>query len=121
MSLRILALVSAMVFAGAAPALAHHSAAQFDLTIRDRTWQGTVKEFAPQNPHTKVVLEVAEPNGTTKDVSFEGKSMTNMYRAGWRANSIKVGDKVTIAAAPRKDGADGGFIFSITMDDGRRF
>jgi hypothetical protein len=121
MNVRILAIVSAIFLASALPAAAHHSAAQFDLTIRDRSWQGTIKEFHPENPHTKVVLEVATPDGGTKDVTFEGSSMTNMYRAGWRPNSIKVGDKATITAAPRKDGADGGFIFSIVLEDGRRF
>jgi hypothetical protein len=121
MNVRILAIASAVFLAGALPASAHHSAAQFDLTIRNRSWAGTIKEFRPENPHTKLVLEVSEPDGSTKDITFEGNSKNNMYRAGWRPGSINVGDKATITAAPRKDGGDGGFIFSIVMEDGRRF
>ena len=120
MNARVAVILSALALSFSLPALAHHSAAQFDLTIRDRSWTGVVKEFQAINPHSRIVLEVADDKGT-RDITFEGNSMNNMFRAGWRPGAINVGDKVTITAAPRKDGADGGFVLAIVMEDGRRY
>ena len=58
------------------PVEAHHSAARFDLTIRDRTVTGIVKEFRAANPHTRIVLEVTDQKGT-RDIEYEGHSRNN--------------------------------------------
>jgi len=107
-------LAIAFVLAPAA-ALAHHSAIRFDLTIRDHMVTGIVKEFAPANPHTKIVLTV------TRDVEYEGHSRNNYYRGGWREGMVKVGDKITLNAAPTRDGSDGGYALGIIAADGTRF
>ena len=112
----------ALLFTAALPtaALAHHSAARFDLTIRDHTVTGIVKEFKPANPHTKIVLEIADEKGK-RDVEFEGHSRNNYYRAGWREGMVKLGDKITLFAAPTKDGTDGGYALEVVSADGTRF
>jgi hypothetical protein len=99
---------------------AHHSAARFDLTIRDRTVTGIVKEFHVANPHTKIVLEVTDEKGT-RDIEYEGHSLNNYYRAGWREGLVKVGDKITLIAAPTRDGSDGGYALGVIAADGTRF
>jgi hypothetical protein len=101
-------------------AFAHHSAARFDLTIRDNMVSGIVKEFVPANPHTKIVLEITDAKGT-RDVEFEGHSLNNYYRAGWRVGLVKVGDKITLVAAPTRDGSDGGYALEVIAADGTRF
>jgi len=101
-------------------ASAHHSAARFDLSIRDRMVIGIVKEFVPANPHTKIVLEVTDEKGT-RDIEFEGHSLNNYYRGGWREGMVKVGDKITLNAAPTKDGSDGGYALAVIAADGTRF
>lgn len=101
-------------------ALAHHSAARFDLTIRDNMVTGIVKEFTPANPHTKIVLEITDAKGT-RDVEFEGHSRNNYYRSGWRAGMVEVGDKITLVAAPTRDGSDGGYALGVILEDGTRF
>jgi cell division protein FtsN len=101
-------------------ASAHHSAARFDLTIRDRMVTGIVKEWQPANPHTKIVLEITDEKGT-RDVEFEGHSLNNYYRAGWRQGMVKVGDKITLNAAPTKDGSDGGYALGVVAADGTKF
>ncbi|HEY7670711.1 MAG TPA: DUF6152 family protein [Gammaproteobacteria bacterium] len=101
-------------------ALAHHSAAQFDFSIRDRTVTGIVKEFAVANPHTRIILEVTDERGT-RDIEFEGHSRNNYYRSGWRADMVKVGDRVTIGIAPLRDGSDGGYVTSVTTASGQKF
>jgi hypothetical protein len=99
---------------------AHHSAIQFDLSIRDNYVEGIVKEFAVANPHTKIVLEITDAKGT-RDVEFEGHSRNNYYRSGWREGMVKVGDKVKLQSAPMRDGSDGGYVLGVIAADGRRF
>jgi len=73
-------------------AQAHHSAARFDLSIRDNYVTGIVKEFHAANPHTKIVLEVTDKKGT-RDIEYEGHSLNNYYRAGWRdglVNDVRI-------------------------------
>lgn len=104
----------------ASAAVAHHSAAQFDFSIRDRTVSGIVKEFSVANPHTKIILEVTDEKGT-RDIEFEGHSRNNYYRSGWRNDMVKVGDRVTIGIAPMRDGSDGGYVTSVTTTSGEKF
>jgi hypothetical protein len=99
---------------------AHHSAARFDFTIRDHYVTGIVKEFKVSNPHTKIVLAVTDEKGT-RDVEFEGHSLNNYYRGGWREGLVKAGDKITLQAAPTKDGSDGGYAVGVTAADGTKF
>jgi hypothetical protein len=101
-------------------ALAHHSAARFDLTIRDNLVTGIVEEFTAANPHTKIVLEITDAKGT-RDVEFEGHSRNNYYRSGWRESMVEVGDKITLVAAPTRDGSDGGYALAVILEDGTRF
>jgi hypothetical protein len=99
---------------------AHHSAAQFDLTIRDNEVEGIIKVFEPANPHTRIVLEITDENGT-RDVEFEGHSRNNYYRSGLRPGMVNVGDKVTLIAAPMRDGSDGGYVLGVRLEDGTQF
>jgi hypothetical protein len=101
-------------------ALAHHSAARFDLTIRDNTVTGIVKEFEAANPHTKIVLEVTDEKGT-RDIEYEGHSRNNYYRSGWRVGMVEPGDEITLIAAPTRDGSDGGYALGVITKDGVRF
>lgn len=101
-------------------ARAHHSAAQFDLAIRDNYVTGIVKEWRPANPHTKIVLTITDEKGT-RDVEFEGHSRNNFYRSGLRDGMVNVGDKITLQAAPMRDGSDGGYVLGVTAADGSKF
>jgi Family of unknown function (DUF6152) len=100
--------------------LAHHSASRFDLSIRDNEVSGIVKVFEAANPHTKIVLEITDEKGT-RDVEFEGHSRNNYYRSGWRAGMVEPGDRITLLAAPTRDGSDGGYALAVITEDGTRF
>jgi len=99
----------------AAVAMAHHSAAQFDFGQRV-TVEGTVKEFNVTNPHTWAVVELKDDKRGTRDAQFEGHSASHFYRAGYTRDMVKVGDKIAILIAPRRDGEDGGFIQAFTVN-----
>ena len=98
-------------------ALAHHSAIAFDFT-KWATIEGTVKRFEVINPHADIVLTVTDAKGT-RDVVFEGHSRNNFYRAGWRPEDVKFGDRIKITYAVRKDGTDGGFVNSFVTAQGK--
>jgi hypothetical protein len=116
---RALSLAFALIVAPCA-AFAHHSAIRFDLSIRDNMVSGIVKEWEPANPHTKIVLEVTDDKGT-RDIEYEGPSRNNYFRSGWRDGMVKVGDKITLVAAPTRDGSDGGYALGVITADGTRF
>jgi len=97
-------------------AMAHHSAAQFDLT-RFVTLEGVVKSFVVKNPHTTAVIEITDDKGT-RDIEFEGHSASHFYRAGYTRDLVHAGDRIAILISPRKDGKDGGFLQAFT-DNGR--
>jgi hypothetical protein len=102
-----------------ATATAHHSAVQFDFT-KSISYKGVVKEFAAINPHMRLLIEVKDAKGT-HEIKFEGHSTNNMYRAGYRKGMVKVGDTVTVNAAPLRDGTEGGYVVSVELADGQFF
>lgn len=112
------ALLVAMVSVSTA-AVAHHSAAQFDFAQTVRI-EGVVKEMRVANPHIALFLEIKDPKGT-RVIEYEGHSRNNYYRAGWREGMVKVGDKITLIAAPTRDGSDGGYALGVIAADGTRF
>jgi hypothetical protein len=99
----------------AAAAMAHHSAAQFDFAQRV-TIEGIVKEFNVTNPHTWATVEITDDKRGTRDAEYEGHSASHFYRAGYTRDMVKVGDKISILIAPRRDGEDGGFIQAFTVN-----
>ena len=108
-----------LALAVGAPAIAHHSAAQFNFQT-PLSVEGVIKEVRMANPHMRLVLAVTDAKGA-RDIEFEGHSLNNLYRRGWRLDSVKVGDKITISIAPRKDGGDGGYVLSVKTADGKEF
>ena len=99
----------------AAVAMAHHSAAQFDFGQRV-TIEGTVKGFNVTNPHTWATVELTDAKRGTREAQYEGHSASHFYRAGYTRDMVKVGDKIAILIAPRRDGEDGGFIQAFTVN-----
>lgn len=115
----VLAVLAAALLVPAA-ATAHHSAVRFDLTIRDQTVTGIVREFTVRNPHTRIILEVTDENGT-REIEYEGHSRNNYYRSGWRPELIEMGDEITLTVAPTVDGSDGGYVLGVKTADGTEF
>jgi hypothetical protein len=111
----VVAACTCAVALSAATALAHHSAAQFDFAQRV-TIEGVVKEFNVTNPHTWAVVEITDDKRGTRDAEYEGHSASHFYRAGYTRGMVKVGDKIALLIAPRRDGEDGGFIQAFTVN-----
>ena len=97
-------------------AWAHHTFAMFDAS-KVLTLHGTVRELQWNNPHCSIQLLVADENGTNEWAVEMGSPMV-LARVGWKPNSIKAGDKVTLVIHPLKDGGRGGSFMSATAEDG---
>jgi hypothetical protein len=102
----------------AGTAWSHHSAAQFDFG-NGVVITGLVKYVRFANPHAKIILEVTDDARGTRDIEFEGHSRNNMVRQGLTPDMMTVGDTIRIQIAPMRDGADGGYITAVLMEDGR--
>jgi hypothetical protein len=78
---------------------AHHSWAPYDLD-REVTLEGRVIEYKWANPHTYIRLETAGADGSSDVWEIEASSAVVMRNRGWSADSIAVGDRVTVYANP---------------------
>lgn len=98
------------------PATAHHSAAMFDLE-KEIELKGTVKKFQFTNPHVWIHLIVVDDKGVETLWKIEALNPNALKRKGWKRNTFKAGDKVTITAFPAKSGkAKANFLRAITAD-----
>jgi hypothetical protein len=104
-------------FAVSAPLFAHHGAASFD-TGKTVLLKGTVKEWLYSNPHCLLTLEVKGDDGKVTEWIAETQSPTVMYPAGYRKNSFKPGDQVTVKVEPVKSGRPVGRIIAALTADG---
>jgi hypothetical protein len=100
-------LIGAALLAAAAGATAHHSVAMFDQTRKVRI-EGTVVEFQWTNPHVWLQVKAPDAKGALVEQGFEIGAPNTLVRDGFRKTSFKPGDKVSVLAAPRRDGTVGG-------------
>jgi hypothetical protein len=102
-----------------APAMAHHSFAMFD---RDKTitLTGVVKEFQWTNPHAWIYMMVSDEGGSPIEYGLEMQGTGQATKNGWRPDSVKPGDKVTVTMHPLKSGSHGGQLMTVVLSDGHK-
>jgi len=114
------ALTLGLIFSAAilAPAAAHHSFAMFD-SDKTLTMTGTVKEFEWTNPHSwlRIIVE-DQASGKTLQWALEMGAPAQQARVGWKPDSVKPGDKVTVIIHPLKDGSRGGQFVTAILPGG---
>src|SRR5581483_448598 len=103
----------------ALPALAHHSFAAEYVQNKPIKVTGSVTKFDFTNPHSWITLEAKEADGTVVTWGFETASGANLFKRGFRKDSLKPGTVVTIEGFQAKDGTHTGNAQKMTMPDGK--
>jgi len=100
------------------PLRAHHGSAAFD-TGKEVTLKGTVREWVYSNPHCLLRLDVTREDGKVSPWVAEGQAPNVIFVVGYRRDSFKAGDHVTITVEPVKNGQPMGRILKAVLADGK--
>ena len=102
-----------------APVLAHHGfAVEFDKNS-PLTFTGVVTKMEFMNPHIYFYVDVKGKDGKVVNWAFEGGPPNVIYRQGWRKDTLKPGDLVTVKGFRAKDGTHLGACSTVKLPDGR--
>jgi hypothetical protein len=99
----IASLAAAALIAVTLEAAAHHSGAMFD-DAKEITVTGKVKEFQYTNPHSWLLVDVADAEGKVTTWGFEAEGPSTLMRAGIRKSDLPPGTEITISGRPMRDG-----------------
>ena len=103
-----------------ARAFAHHSfSAQFDGS-KPIELKGIVTKLEWKNPHVYFYVDVAEASGQVVNWACETNGPGGLIRQGWKRDSLKEGDRVTVNGYPARDGSKMMDARRVTLADGRR-
>jgi hypothetical protein len=117
---RVLAGVLGLTALLTAPTFAHHSAVMFD-DQKEITVTGTVKEFQYTNPHSWLLVDVKNDDGTVTTWGFEAEGPSTLTRAGIRKSDFAPGTALTISGHPMRDGRPAAAWTKATRGDGKQF
>lgn len=107
---------------GAAAANAHHAfAAEFD---REKPIEltGTVTNVEWTNPHARFYVDAPDPGLDNEIVNwnFELGSPNGLMRAGWRRDTLKLGDTITVSGFRARNDSHVANATSVTDASGKR-
>ena len=108
------------LLATAAPMMAHHSfTAEYD-AAKPVTLNGTVTKVEWMNPHARFYVDVKDADGKITNWNFELAAIPVLLKQGWRKDSLKAGDQVTVEGSRAKDDSASANARTVTLPDGRR-
>ncbi|HSG33960.1 MAG TPA: DUF6152 family protein [Sphingomonadaceae bacterium] len=99
-----LAMLAGFAWLAAPAAQAHHSFAAFFESEKIITVTGKVTEFRFTNPHGTITVEGRSNDGRIALWRAETNAPVVLMRRGWKRDSIKPGDNVTLTGWPSRDG-----------------
>ena len=119
----------AALLLSAVPLVAHHSFAAEYANNKPIKFSGKVTKVEWLNPHIYVYVDVKDNSGSTVNYAVEGGAPNGLFRQGWRKDTLKVGDTLSIEGFLAKDGSntvnartwllpDGKKVFAGNAEDG---
>ena len=99
---------------------AHHSGVMFEQE-KQVNLEGVVKEFQYTNPHSWLIVDVTNKDGSLTTWGFEAEGPSTLMRNGVRLSDFRVGTKLTITGRPMKDGRPAAVWIKAVKADGTEF
>ena len=109
----------AIVLLASVPLRAHHTGSTL-LSETTVTMKGVVKSWLWSNPHCLLTIEVKGADGQVVQWVMEAQAPNSIYPAGYRNNTFKPGDEITVTANPVTSGRPYGRIASVVLADGSK-
>ncbi len=110
--------LTALLISG--PLLAHHNFRSVFDTDQPVEVTGVVTEVRWVNPHARFFVETEGEDGATVTWDFELASPNILYRRGWRRDSLKPGDTVTVMAFRARSVPFFANTSTVTLSDGEQ-
>ncbi len=114
-----LLILSLALLLSRSPAYAHHSFAAEYNTEKPLQITGTVTKVEWTNPHVHFYVDVKNDKGELVNWNIELGPPLILRHLGWRENSLKIGDQVTIEGYLAKDNSNLANAKKVTLADGR--
>ena len=108
----------ALGFLTAVPLQGHHTGSTL-LSETTVILKGVVKSWLWSNPHCLLTMEVKGEDGQIVQWVVEAQAPNSIYAAGYRSNSFKPGDEVTVTLNSVTNGRPYGRIARVVFADGR--
>ena len=113
---RLVLLATAGLLLAALPVVAHHSfKAQYDES-QLITLKGTITKVIWNNPHVLMYLDVKDENEKVAKWELELASPNGLMSQGWKVDSLKQGDQVSVSGFRARDGSNVANIRKVTLD-----
>jgi len=99
---------------------AHHSfASVFDEKATVHV-VGVITKVEWANPHAWFYVDVKDASGKVVNWAFETSPPNMLVRNGWKKDTLKAGDAVTVDGFRAKDGSTSASARAITLPDGKK-
>ena len=80
---------------------------------------GTVKDLDWRSPHARLYVDAVDGEGNVVSWNFELPSPMTLMRRGWKRDSLKPGDKVTVKAARARHVSAIGYAIAVRDSGGK--
>ena len=108
------------LFVLASTASAHHSVgASFD-TSKPIVLKGVMEQAVWANPHAHIFMDAKDSNGKMANWEFELGGIKKLQSLGWKKDSIKMGDQVTIEGWQARNGSNRANANTVTKAGGQK-
>ena len=105
-AMRCLVPAGGVLLCAALPLLAHHALASEFKMNQTIVLTGLVTKMEWSNPHARLYLEAKSESGDVMNWDFEMESPNLLMLRGWKIDTIRRGDHVTVSAYPSRDGSN---------------